>query len=75
MQTQKSVKREEKLMSPPSRNHKKESISVRLNLEDGLLEKFYKVQQKYGVINATDLLRLLISLEHDRLIASGVIKE
>ena len=46
---------------------KKDKLSIRIDLEGELLEKFNFLRKHYSIFTATDLVRFLISQEYRRL--------
>jgi len=49
----------------------KERIQIRLDLEGELAEKFKAVKRKRGLVNNTDVLRLLINETYETLPTKG----
>jgi len=44
----------------------KRKLSIRLDLEDELLQKFQYLQKRYGGLDGVNTLKLIISLEYER---------
>ncbi|MEM3677425.1 MAG: hypothetical protein QW176_04690 [Candidatus Bathyarchaeia archaeon] len=51
----------------PRRSRREDRISVRLDLEGELLRKFLAIKGRYGFESSADTVRLLISLEYERM--------
>ncbi|MEM2865476.1 MAG: hypothetical protein QXR65_09480 [Candidatus Bathyarchaeia archaeon] len=50
-------------------------MSVRLDLEGELLKKFLAIKGRYGFESSADTVRLLISLEYERMKKEGMFEK
>ena len=55
---------------PKKKTNDPEQVQVRLVLEGEMVTRFNRIKKKYGLETNADVVRLLITMEYDR-IASG----
>lgn len=59
----------------PQKSGREGKMSVRLDLEGELLRKFLAIKGRYGFESSADTVRLLISLEYERMKKEGMFEK
>ncbi|MBS7645918.1 hypothetical protein KEJ44_07780 [Candidatus Bathyarchaeota archaeon] len=59
----------------PQKSGREGKMSVRLDLEGELLKKFLAIKGRYGFESSADTVRLLISLEYERMKKEGMFEK